>query len=137
MRKKRLLGELQELRAIFQDCLPIGDKTEKVDEYFNSLQEVICTNDYQANPDPLRREEFDHYDPDVQYSYISDVIFKERSGNQQLRALGQGLDHRPDGDEGKIPQLGRQVATDLAPIPECEADGFARYGDQDSDDPLW
>jgi hypothetical protein len=119
MLRKRWLAELSELRAIFNDCLPIGEKTEDVERYFNSLKEVIYTNDFQANPDPLRREEFEHDEPDIQYSYLSDALFKERSSRQNLRTHGQIMDDQPHGHPGEIPQLGRQITADLTPISEC------------------
>jgi hypothetical protein len=137
MQKKRWLGELQELKSMFRDCLPIGEDTEKMDDYFNRLEQVICTNDYKANPNPLRREEFEHDDPDVQYSYISDALLKERSSRRELRADGQDMDSERYVHQGQVPQLGGEVSADHTSIPECEADGFAQYGDEDSDDSSW
>jgi hypothetical protein len=119
IKKKKWMSELQEMRAIFRDCLPVGEDISKAEEYFNSLEEVICTNDFEANPDPLQREEFEHDDPDVQYSYISDAVFKERSSNRELRAYRQDVDDQPDVYPGKVPQLGGPITPDSEPIPEC------------------
>jgi hypothetical protein len=119
------MGELNELRAIFRDCLPIGEHTDKADEYFNSLEKVIYTNDYKANPNPLRREEFDSGDPDIQYSYLSDVVFKERSGNTELRAHRQALDDEPDVHTRQVPQLGGPLSSASESIPECPEGGDA------------
>jgi hypothetical protein len=118
MQKKRWIGELQELRAIFRDCLPMGEDSHKAEEYFNSLEKVIFTNDYKANPDPLRREEFDSYDPDVEYSYLSDVIFKERSSHRELRAHRQIVDDQSDVHARQVPQLGGPVSSASESIPE-------------------
>jgi hypothetical protein len=123
MQKKKWMSELQELKAIFQDCLPCGEETQKVEEYFNSLEKVIFTNDYKVNPNPLRREEFKCSDPDIQYSYISDAIFKERSSKQQLRAHRQIMDDQPDVHKGEISQLGSSFTPDFEPIPECAEGG--------------
>lgn len=132
-----MLAELGELRAIFKDCLPIGDKTEAMEEYFNGLQEVIYTNDFQANPNPLRRESFEHDDPDTQYTYLSDVVFKERSSHPKLRADGQGMGDQPDQHEGQVPQLGDPISADHASLPECQDGHDTKHGDTDSDDPSW
>jgi hypothetical protein len=138
MQKKRWIGELEELKAIFDDCLPIGEKTEEVEAYFNRLKEVIFTNDFNSNPDPLRREEFDGDNPDVQYSYLSDAVFKERSSIRELRAVRQGLDDRPfNVDEGEVSQCGGEIAPDPPSIPQCEGDCCPIDWDQDSDNPGW
>jgi hypothetical protein len=137
MQKKRWLGELQEMKSIFRDCLPIGDNTEKMDDYFNRLEEVICTNDYKANPNPLRREEFEHDDPNIQYSYLSDALLKERSSRGQLRADGQDVDRERHVYAGQVPQLGCEITADHSSIPECEGDCDSGHWDQDSDYSGW
>jgi hypothetical protein len=137
MYKRKWLAELTELRSIFKDCLPIGEYTQEADDYFNRLQQIIDTNDFKANPNPLGREEFEHDDPDVQYAYLSDAIFKERSSRRELRALGQDVADQPDVHEGQVPQLGGPVAADHAPLPECEENRDLEYGEQDSDHSGW
>lgn len=135
--KRKHLAELAELRAIFKDCLPVGEKTDQVEDYFNSLEKVISTNDYQSNPNPLRRETFDHDNPDVQYTYLSDSLLKEQSSRPVLRAISQDVDHQSDLHARQVPQLGPPVHEHPPRIPECEADGFAEYGHEDSDDSGW
>lgn len=125
------------MRGIFQECLPIGDKTEDMDGYFNRLKEVISTNDFRTNTNPIRREEFDYDDPDIQYTYISDAIFKERSGKHQLRAIRQDMGDQPDVYEGQVPQLGSTISADPPSISECETDRDFEYGEQDCDNSSW
>ena len=125
------------MRAIFKDCLPIGEDTVKAEEYFNGIQQVIDNNDFKANTNPLRREDFDHDNPDIQYTYLSDALFKERSSKHQLRALRQDVGDQPDVYEGEIPQSGSTVSADPPSVSQCEGDGLFEYGDQDSDDPSW
>jgi hypothetical protein len=137
MQKRRYLAELQEMRMIFRDCLPIGEHTDKMDEYFNSLEEVISTNDYTRNPEPLPREQFERDEPDIQYTYLSDAVFKERSRRPELRSHGQSMDDQPDVHEGQVPQLGGPVSADPASVPECQDPQDSKYGEEDSDDPLW
>jgi hypothetical protein len=137
MQKRKWLAELGELRAIFKDCLPIGEDTKVADDYFNRLEKVICTNDYRANPDPLGREDFEHDNPDVQYTYISDALFKERSGGPEHPRGGQDVDYQPDVDQGQVPQLGGPVFADYAPIPECEEDCDFEHGEESGDHPGW
>jgi hypothetical protein len=138
MNKKRWLSELSELRAIFRDCLPIGEHTEQTDEYFNSLERVIFTNDFKANPNPLRREEFEHDDPDIQYTYLSDALLKERSSNTELRARRQIMGDQSDSNQGEVSQPGSQIVPDLTSIPECSQE---RHPDHDEweagDHPGW
>jgi hypothetical protein len=137
MRKKKWLAELTELKSIFRDCLPIGEETGKVDEYFNSLEEVISTNDYAANPEPLEREAFEHHEHDVQYTYISDALFKERSSGRELWPDRQDVAHQPDVHQGQVPQLGGPLPADLASIPECDGGRDFEYGEEDGDNPGW
>jgi hypothetical protein len=137
MYKRKWLAELTELRAIFKDCLPIGEHTQEADEYFNRLQQIIDTNDYEANPDPLGREDFEHDDPDLQYAYLSDALFKERSGGRELRAVGQDVADQPDVHAGQVPQLGGPLATDPAPLPEREEDRDVGNWDPNGDDSGW
>lgn len=127
------MAELQEMKAIFEDCLPVGDNVEGVNQYFNYLQEIIDTNDYQSKPDPIGREKFEHDDPDVEYAYISDALFKERSSRRPLRAIEQDVEDQPHSDEGQTPQLGYEESKHLTPIPECPQDCDLEHGDKDGD----
>lgn len=137
MSKKRYLAELQELKDLFAFCLPVGEHKDKADEYFNSLEQVICTNDFKSNPNPLEREHFDHDEPDVQYTYLSDAVFKERSSRPELRAHGQSLDDPSDLHEGEVPQCNRAISYDYTPLPQCEAVRDFEYGEQDCDNSSW
>jgi hypothetical protein len=137
MQKRKYLSELTELRAIFQDCLPIGEHSDQAFEYFNSLEKIICTNDFAANPNPIGREEFPDSDPDIQYSYLSDAVFKERSGRRELRADRQDMADQSDVHERQVPQLGGPVSSDPASIRECEGNRDLEYGEEDGDNSGW
>jgi hypothetical protein len=137
MQKRKYLAELTELRAIFQDCLPIGEHTEQAFEYFNSLEKVIFNHDFAANPNPIGREEFPDSEPDVQYTYLSDALFKERSSGPELRAHRQDMDYQPDVYPWQVPQLGREVSTDLASIREREGGRDLEYGEEDCYNSGW
>jgi hypothetical protein len=137
MNKRKWLAELSELRAVFKDCLPIGENTQEADEYFNRLQQIIDTNDFQTNPNPIGREEFEHDDPDVQYSYLSDAVFKERSSRREFRAIGQDLADQSHVHEGQVPQLGGPISADDAPLSQCEENRDLEYGEQDCDHSGW
>jgi hypothetical protein len=137
MRKRRWLAELGEMRAIFKDCLPIGEHTGDMEEYFNRLEGLIYTNDFDKNPNPVDREQFDHDEPDVQYTYISDALFKERSSRPELRAHGQGVDDQPYRHPGQVPQLGGPISADPPPVPEREEFRDLEYGEQDCDNSSW
>ena len=115
----------------------MGENTEATDDYFNRLQHIIDTNDYEANPNPLGREEFEHDDPDIQYAYLSDAVFKERSGRPKLRAIGQDVADQRDEHERQIPQFGGPLLTDYAPLPECQEDRDFEYGEPNGDHSGW
>ena len=137
MTKKKYLAELQELKSLFEFCLPVGEHKDKAEEYFNSLERIICTNDYERNPEPIPRERFPSTEPDVQYTYLSDAVFKERSSNSKQRIHGQDLGDQPDVYEGQVPQLGGPITADPPLISECQGAQDTQYRDQDSDDPSW
>jgi hypothetical protein len=137
MQKRKYLAELSELKAIFADCLPIGEHTDEVLHQFNRLQEIIDTNDFQANPNPIGRERFPSDDPDLQYAYLSDALLKERSSGPELRALRQDVADQPDAHSGEVPQLGREISPDLAPLSQREEDRDLEYGEEDCDNSGW
>jgi hypothetical protein len=131
------MAELEEMKTIFQDCLPIGEYTEKSNEYFNRLKEIIYTNDYDSNPNPLERDRFDHDEPDIQYTYISDALFKEQSSKPKLWTERQSLGDQPDVHEGQVPQLDSEITADLASIPEHQEPRDFEYGEQTGDHTGW
>lgn len=125
------------MRAIFRDCLPIGEHTKEAEDYFNGLEKVICTNDFQRNPNPLDREQFEHDEPDVQYTYISDALFKERSSRLESGAVGQDMEDQSGLHTGEIPQLTGEGPPCIAPIPEYPPARDLEYGEPDGDNSSW
>lgn len=136
IQKRKWLAELTELKSIFSDCLPIGECTEETEAYFNRLQEVICNHDY-TRGEPLQREDFDHDDPDVQYSYLSDALSQKQSSRRELRAITQEVDCVSHVDQGEVPQPGGEVSADPTSIPEREGDGDTEDWLADSNNPGW
>jgi hypothetical protein len=88
--KKNLEAELEFLKQLFYENLPIGDNTEVVDEYFSCLRKVIYSKDGR-----IEREEFPPDDPAVcgkrEYRYYSADKFKELASGRQHPTLGQDL----------------------------------------------
>lgn len=137
MAKKRYLAELQELKNLFAYCLPVGEHKDKADDYFNSLQKVIDTTNYEQNPEPIPREQFPDTELDVEYTYLKDAIPTEQRGLSKLRAYGQAMDDAGTLHEGQVPQCDGAISHDDAPVPEREATREFEYGEQDCDNSSW
>jgi hypothetical protein len=137
MTKKRYLAELQELKDLFAYCLPVGEHQDKANEYFNSLQTLIDTNDYHANPEPIPRECFPESEPDVEYTYLKDALPTEQRSVPELRPHRQIMDYASDMDQREVSQCDGEVAHDHAPVPECEGKRDTEYGENFGDDPSW
>ena len=78
------------MRELFFDNLPLGEKKQQVEDYFNCLEKAIDTKD----PDEFRREEFPPDDPatcgDRVYKYHSAAHFKQHASQQQVQQLEYG-----------------------------------------------
>jgi hypothetical protein len=91
-KKKQLQAELDFLKKLFNENLPVGDNIDKINEYFNSLEELIYTKD--GN---LEREEFPPDDPTVcgqrEYRYYSTDLTQKLASGRNDPAIGQDMGH--------------------------------------------
>lgn len=80
------------MRVLFEKHLPVKDNT-KCKEYFNRLEQVICTN-----PNEVQREEFPPDDPAVhgtrEYKYYSTYYSKKLASGHHNPPSEQDLGHR-------------------------------------------
>lgn len=92
-KKKQLQAELDFLKELFNKNLPVGDNTTKIDEYFSSLEKLICTNDATT----LEREEFPADDPAVcgerEYRYYSADLTQKLASGHRYPAIGSDMGH--------------------------------------------
>jgi len=109
------------MKDLFQKHLPIGKNTDEIEEYFNRLHELICTND--ESKTPIQREQFPPDDATTSGSreywyYSSDQFKKLASGHSQLEC-GQDLGHGENKQEKLSPTKNRSSDTqDMAYIPK-------------------
>jgi hypothetical protein len=78
IKKKEAIAQLEYMKELFTEYLPLGEKTENISNYFNELEKIIYTKD-----DGIQYEEFDDSEPvpeDRRYRYNSASVFKKRSG---------------------------------------------------------
>lgn len=98
MKKKEAIAQLDYMRTLFYECLPIGDRIEHIDNYFNELEKIIYTKE---NADGINYEEFSDPEPceaTREYRYNSATVFKERSERRHhLLPSGEGMESPSDG----------------------------------------
>jgi len=109
------------MKDLFQKHLPTGKNTNEIDEYFNRLHQLICTND--ESTDQIQREQFPPDDPTISggreyWYYSSDQFKKLASGHPQLQC-GQDLGHGENKQEELSPAKNRSSdSEDMAYIPK-------------------
>lgn len=85
-----MLAELQNLKDLFFEKLPIGDKTDEIKQYFSLLESSIYTNDgnlqHEEFPEPSSPSSRDRV-----YQYHSASYFKELESRHSQRASGQDV----------------------------------------------
>lgn len=90
VKRENLKAEVSFLRELFFESLPLGEKKQQVEEYFNYLEKAIDTKD----PDEFEREQFPPDDPatcgDRVYKYHSAAQFKEHASRGQIQQLQHG-----------------------------------------------
>lgn len=72
MREDRRV-ELEQMKDLFLNKLPIGDNKEHIEQYFNDLEKVIYTTD------DVKNDEFPTDDAQRDYRYFSASLLKERA----------------------------------------------------------
>jgi hypothetical protein len=125
-------AELEYMRDIFFNKLPLGENVEPIREYFNRLEELIDTTDGIKH---INNEKFEEDRPDTDYKYFSNDLFKIRSSGNQLLNDGQDVDDsttRVQGDDANQPNS--QVIHPLQCIPEHPTSGIPNIFDESDDD---
>lgn len=117
--KKQRKAELEFMKELFFDKLPVGENTEHITEYFNELEKVIFTKNEQVG-----NEDFESIDREPgaierEYTYISPSLFKEYSSRLLDGGLPQemGTPTIANGIESPTPG-GHEESKSLPPIPE-------------------
>lgn len=88
-------AELLFMKDLFYDKLPVGPDMTKIDQVFNSLEQVIDNKDI-----IIQNDEFDDTPAieagiEPEYKYYSSAIFKERSIQRDDFALPQNMERGP------------------------------------------
>jgi hypothetical protein len=84
-------AELFFMKDLFDYKLPIGEKKDEIDEYFNRLEELIDTKDPSIQndkfPDDFRDIDLhgEVLDPPKQFSYFSADLFEQQASTKQSR----------------------------------------------------
>jgi len=99
MDRSNLKAELDFLRDLFFDKLPMGEKKKNVEQLFSLLEEAI----YNKDPDDIQREEFPPDDPAISgnrvYKYHSAAQFKKLASRHQQLTGQQDMDTTKDQQE--------------------------------------
>jgi hypothetical protein len=94
-KKAALLTELQFMKDLFENYLPVGANKKDIQKYFSSLEEIICTKE--DGPNAIQREEFPPDDPAIsgtrEYRYYSADQFKKLAGGYQQFPDRQDMGH--------------------------------------------
>lgn len=90
--RQNLKSELEFLKELFYEKLPVGKKMAEVKKYFSYLEDIIDNKDI----DELQREEFPPDDPatsgDRVYKYHSASQFKKLAGGHQSITNTENVD---------------------------------------------
>lgn len=111
IKTKELFANLEYMRDLFLEKLPIGEKRDNIINYFNDIERVISTKEQDV--------EYERFDDDGsapedrQYVYNSATLFKERSQcDSKHLTLREGVDNSTH-DTGT-----RTTVQDQSPIDE-------------------
>ena len=92
IQKQNLKAELDYLKELFFEKLPVGQKMSEVKKYFSYLEDVIDNKD----TDDIQREEFPPDDPTVGgdrvYKYHSSSQFKKLAGGYKSISDSEDMD---------------------------------------------
>lgn len=93
IKKKQLQAELDFLKKLFYENLPVGEDMSGIENYFSSLEKLIFTKDGSS----LQREEFPPDDPAVcgerEYRYYSTDLAQKLASGRSHPAIGQDMGH--------------------------------------------
>jgi len=95
IKRQELEANLEYMKTLFIEKLPVGEKLEHILNYFNDIERVISTKEQD-----VEYERFDDDDPsakDRQYVYNSATLFKERSKcDREYIPIREGVDDSSD-----------------------------------------
>lgn len=117
--KKQRQAELEFMKELFLEKLPIGENTEHIHAYFNELEKVISTKDEQ-----VRNEDFKSIDEEPgavqrEYTYFTPSVLKEQSSRLLERGIPQEMDPPSIADRIESPTPGgHEEFKSLPSIPE-------------------
>lgn len=89
IKKREVQAELDFMKDLFLNKLPLGENKEHIEEYFNRLETLIDTKDYDGN---INREQFTDDVPGANYRYFSSTSARIRASGHALLSDGQGMD---------------------------------------------
>lgn len=119
IQKQNLKAELDYLKELFFEKLPVGQKLSEVKKYFSYLEDVIDNKDC----DDIQREEFPPDDPAVSgsrvYKYHSSSQFKKLASGHQSIADSEDVDTATS-EQKKLPTEPDKCpeSKDLAHVPK-------------------
>lgn len=123
------LNQLQYMKDLFENHLPIGDNKSHISEYFSRLEELISTKEN------IAPEQFENDDPTKDYKYFSAALLRELASRPVIQPDGEVV-----GDPSNRIELGNQVQdsdqvlSDIQCIPECPTDPFSDDSDSDGNE---
>lgn len=128
-KKSDLLAELEALRSLYFENLPLGENKEAIEEYFNRLEESIYNKDHverEAFPDDDGNECGESTEghegsprPKPDYKYFSADVFKQQASRSKPQPTPQDVDYTGlFKDEGDDAQDQPKKSKPLESIPE-------------------
>lgn len=127
-----MIAELQFLKDLLFENLPMGDNKKHIEEYFSCLEKAIYTNE------PIEREQFPPDDPAISgtrtYKYHSSTAFKELASRPVQSLSGQDMDHTESKQEKlstapDLPSTTENVAHLQEHSSRCQPDPDGRIDD--------
>lgn len=118
--------ELEYMKDLFLNKLPIGDNVEHLQRYFNDLEKVIYTTDN------VKNDEFPSNDTERDYRYFSASLLKERASRDPDITNGENVaDSTHPIGSGRAIQADPSKSEPVSCIPE-----HSEYSDVDIYDKL-
>lgn len=119
---KSKVAELEHIKDLFFNKLPVGENLKPLEEYFNELENVIFTK----GPQEIKNEQFPTATPDVgegeagSYKYYSPSLLKELASGHKYELLQQDMDPSSDPQGFKhAVSGGHEESKSLPSISEC------------------
>lgn len=139
-------AELEFMKTLFNDYLPVGENREHIDQYFSRLEDVIFTKDGNVQ-EAVKNERWPTTtipsdtdgleDRQPEYRYFSASLFKEHAGVPKHLGHGEDMDYSTD-DDGLLHSTQDQYSfiDTAARVSKCdgtEEAGLLGFDGNDSD----